>query len=67
MPRYRIAENRVAIAIIYVNTYLMILGLIKRELQLSNFNNNKRIRLRLAHIEFQWLFYAGITNGSSAV
>ncbi len=53
MPRYRIAENRVAIAIIYVNTYLMILGLIKRELQRSNFNNNKRIRLRLAHIEFQ--------------
>ncbi len=52
MHRYQVAGNRVAIAIIYIDTYLMILGLIERELQWPNIDNNERIRLRLAHIEF---------------
>ncbi len=53
MFRYQVAGNRVATAIIHIDAYLMILGLIKRELQCSDLDNNERIRLRLAHIEFQ--------------
>ena len=41
----------------------MILGLIERELQHSDLNSDKRIRLRSAHLEFQRLFYAGRSNG----
>ncbi len=52
MPRYQIIENRLATAIIHIDAYLMILGLIERELQCSDLNNNERIRLRLIHIEF---------------
>ena len=52
MLKYQVARNRVAIIIIYINTYLMILGLIERELQWPNLDNNERIRLRLAYIEF---------------
>ncbi len=60
-------ENWVTIAIIYVDAYLIILGLIKRELQYSDFDNNKRIRLRLAYIKFQQLFYIGSNNRSLAI
>ncbi len=63
MPRYRIARNRIAIVIIHVNTYLIILELIEWELQCSDLDYNERIRLRLVYLEFQWFFYAGITNG----
>src|SRR6266498_216018 len=64
MPKYRVARNRLATAVIHVNTYLTILGLIERELQHSDLNSNERIRLRLAHLEFQRLFYTGRSNGS---
>jgi len=60
-------ENWVTIAIIYVDAYLIILGLIKRALQYSDFDNNKRIRLRLAYIKFQQLFYIGSNNRSLAI
>ena len=53
MPRYRVVGNRLATAIIHINAYLIILGLIERELQRPDLNNNERTRLRLAHIEFQ--------------
>ena len=63
MPRYRVARNRLATAVIHVNTYLMILGLIERELQRPDLESNERIRLRSAHLEFQRLFYTGRSNG----
>ena len=62
ISKYRVARNRLAIAIIHINTYLTILELIERELQWLDFNNNERIKLRLAHLEFQRLFYVGRTN-----
>ncbi len=52
MPRYRVARDRLAIAVIHVNTYLTILELIERELQCPDLNSNERIRLRAAHLEF---------------
>ena len=67
MPRYRVARNRLATAVIHVNTYLTILGLIERELQRPDLDSNERIRLRSAHLEFQRLFYAGRSNGPPAV
>ena len=62
MPRYRVARNRLAIAVIHVNTYLTILGLIERELQRPDLNSNERIKLKSAYLEFQRLFYAGRNN-----
>jgi len=67
MPRYRVTRNRLAIAVIHINTYLTILGLIERELQRPNLESNERIRLRSAHLEFQRLFYAGRSNGLPTV
>ncbi len=67
MPRYRVARNRLATAVIHVNTYLTILGLIERELQNPNLENNERIRLKSAHLEFQRLFYGGRSNGPPTV
>ncbi len=67
MPRYRVVRNRLATAVIHVNTYLMILGLIKRKLQHLDLNSNERIRLRSAHLEFQRLFYASRSNGPLTV
>ncbi len=52
MLRYRVVRNRVAIAIIHVDTYMTILDLVKRKLQRPDLNNNERIRLRLAHLKF---------------
>ena len=62
MPRYQVVRNRLATAIIHINTYLTILGLIKRELQCSDLDSAERIRLRSAYLEFQRLFYAGRNN-----
>ncbi len=67
MPKYQVVENRVATVIIYIDVYFMILELIKKELQCPDLENNERIRLRLAHIEFQRLFYADIINRFSIV
>ena len=67
MSRYQVVRNRLATAIIHVNIYLTILGLIERELQRSDFDNNKRVRLRIAYLEFQRLFYAGRSNGPPTV
>ena len=67
MPRYRVARNRLTIAVIYINTYLTILELIERELQRPDLDNNERTRLRSAHLEFQRLFYAGRSNGPPTV
>src|SRR6266511_5044900 len=67
MPRYRVARNRLATAVIHVNTYLTILGLIERELQNPDLDSNERIRLRSAYLEFQRLFYAGRSNGPLTV
>ena len=53
MPRYQVARNRLATVVIHVNTYLTILGLIERELQRLELDSNERIRLRIAHLEFQ--------------
>jgi len=46
MPRYRVVRNRVAMAIIHVNTYFMILGLIEKELQNPDLNYNERITVK---------------------
>ena len=67
MPRYQVARNRLATAIIHVNTYLTILKLIERELQRSDLNSDERIRLRSTHLEFEQLFYAGRSNGPLTV
>ncbi len=52
MHRYRVVRNKLVTAIIHIDAYLMILGLIKRELQCLDLDNNKKIRLRLAYLEF---------------
>ena len=67
MPRYQVTRNRLATTVIHVNIYLMILGLIERELQRPDLDNNERVRLRSAHLEFQRLFYAGRSNGPLTV
>ena len=67
MPRYQVARNRLATAVIHVNTYLTILGLIEKELQRPDLDSNERIRLRSAHLEFQRLFYGGRSNGPPTV
>ena len=63
MPRYRVVRNRLTMAVIHINTYLTILGLIERELQRPDLDSNERIRLRSTHLEFQRFFYAGRSNG----
>ncbi len=52
MSRYQIVENYMTTAIIHINIYLIILGLIEKELQCPTLDNSKKIRLRLVHIEF---------------
>ena len=52
MFRYQVIENHIAIVIIYIDTYIIVLDLIKRELQCLDFDNNKKIRLKLIHIKF---------------
>ena len=52
VSRYQVARNKLATVIIHIDAYLVILELIKRELQYLDLDNNERIRLRLAHLEF---------------
>ncbi len=47
MLRYRIAERRIANAIIYVNSYYIILSLIERELANPELSLEKRVQIRL--------------------
>ncbi len=52
MFKYQVTGNRIAIVTIYIDIYMIILDLIKRELQCLDFDNNKKIRLKLIHIKF---------------
>ena len=63
MPRYRVARNRIATAIIHIESYLTILGLIEQELANPNITLERLVEIKRAHLEFQRLFYSGRTNG----
>ena len=63
MPRYRVTRNRVAAAIIHIESYLTILGLIEQELANPNITLERLVEIRHAHLEFQRLFYSESTNG----
>ena len=52
MLRYRVAENRIAIAIIYIESYLTILGLIEQELANLNVTLERLVEIRHAHLKF---------------
>ena len=52
MPRYRVARNQIAIAIIHIESYLTILGLIEQELANPGIILEWIIQLRRAHLEF---------------
>ena len=67
MPRYQVARNRVAAAIIHIESYLTILGLIEQELANPGITLERLVEIRHAHLEFQRLFYSGSTNGSRPV
>ena len=67
MPRYRVTRNRIAAAIIHIESYLTILGLIERALTNTNLTLEELVQLRRAHLEFQRLFYSGRTDGSRTV
>ncbi len=67
MPRYRVTRNRVAAAIIHIESYLTILGLIEQELTNPDITLERLVEIRRAHLEFQRLFYSGRTNGSRPV
>ncbi len=58
MPRYKVAEKKIANAIIYVNSYYTILRLIERELANPELSLEERVQIGLAYIEFQKLFYS---------
>ena len=53
MPRYRVTRNRVAAAIIYIESYLTILGLIEQELANLDIMLERLVEIRRAHLEFQ--------------
>ncbi len=63
MPRYRVVRNRVAAAIIHIESYLTILGLIEQELANPDITLERLVEIRRAHLEFQRLFYSRRTNG----
>ncbi len=67
MPRYRVVRNRVAAAIIHIESYLTILGLIEQELANSDITLERLVEIRRAHLKFQRLFYSGSTNGPRPV
>ena len=52
-----------AAAIIHIESYLTILGLIEQELANPNITLKRLVEIRHAHLEFQRLFYSGNTNG----
>ena len=67
MPRYRVVRNRVTAAIIHIESYLTILGLIEQELANLDITLERLVEIRCAHLKFQRLFYSGSTNGSRPV
>ena len=67
MPRYRVVRNQIATAIIHIESYLTILGLIEQKLANPNITLERLVELRRAHLEFQRLFYSGNTNRSCPV
>ena len=67
MPRYRVVRNWVAAAIIHIESYLTILGLIKQELANLDIILERLVEIRRTHLEFQQLFYSGSTNGPRSV
>ena len=67
MPRYRVTRNRVAAAIIHIESYLTILGLIEQELANLDITLEHLVEIRRAHLEFQQLFYSGSTDGPRPV
>ncbi len=62
MPRYRVTRNWVAAAIIHIESYLTILGLIEQELANLDIILERLVEIRRAHLEFQRLFYSRSTN-----
>ena len=52
MPRYRVVRNRVAAAIIHIESYLTILGLIEQELANLDITLERLVEIRRAHLEF---------------
>ena len=67
MPRYRVTRNRVAAAIIHIESYQTILGLIEQELAKPEITLERLVEIRRTHLEFQRLFYSGSTNGPRPV
>ena len=67
MPRYRVVRNRIAVAIIYIESYLTILGLIEQELANPDITLERLVEIRRAHLEFQRLFYSESINGPRPV
>ena len=67
MPRYRVVKNQVVAAIIHIESYLTILGLIEQELTNPDITLERLVQLRHAHLEFQRLFYSESTNRSCPV
>jgi len=67
MLRYRVVRNRIAAAIIYIESYLKILGLIEQELANPNIILERLVEIRCAHLEFQRLFYSESTNESRPI
>ena len=62
MPRYQVVRNRIATAIVHIESYLIILGLIEQELANPDITLERLIEIRHAHLEFQRLFYSRSTN-----
>ncbi len=67
MPRYRVVRNWIAAAIIHIESYLTILGLIEQELANPDITLERLVEIRHAYLEFQRLFYSRSTNGPRPV
>ena len=52
MPRYQVARNQVAAAIIHIESYLTILRLIEQELAKPDITLEHLVELKHAHLEF---------------
>ncbi len=52
MPRYWVIRNLVAAAIIHIESYLMILGLIEQELANPDITLEQLVQLKRTHLEF---------------
>ena len=53
MLRYRVARNLVAAAIIHIESYLTILGLIEQELANPDITLERLVKIRRTYLEFQ--------------